>query len=332
MQSVFLNPLHVVRSFAILLVVINHTSALGPDLHGGMNLLVILSGYSFALVFKASSWSNAVNSYVQMAIKLLIISLILAIVTITIKLMLGFNLKGNAYLELAHISNLFYTARNVSYPIWFVQCTVQFSILLIIITYVLKIIPKYAELNPLVGVVILTFMIILPSVSYNAFELYYLKGKTPDVYLSYFAIGIILYFVKMEENKNHKVFGFLYLSMLIMVIFVIFDIDEYGIKRYTTTQIALILIVFLSHLRSTQMIHYFVSFLSINAIGIFFTHNYVITLFRVVLDAYLNVSLFDYWYAFLPLILVFIYIFLVALFIIYDSLKLIWMKFKISKC
>ncbi|EZP69672.1 hypothetical protein BV96_03970 [Sphingomonas paucimobilis] len=191
------------RAIAISLVVWNHaipsgSSSVGvPDLAGGMTLLMMMSGYSFARFALVDAEPAEVRrGLISFGLRILVPSIVAVILFMAIK-------RRFSLTELLFISNWFTTYRIVIFPVWYVQVMVQMMLLLLAV-FAIPPVARWFTGDPLQGSVTifltaLVMRIILPLY----IDTRPLMHHLPHLYLWNFALGWVVYFLQ----ARHKVPG-----------------------------------------------------------------------------------------------------------------------------
>ncbi|WP_076072112.1 acyltransferase family protein [Sphingomonas montana] len=185
----------VLRAIAIALVAWNHaipsgTKSLGlPDFAGGMTLLMMMSGYSFArFVLTDATPVEVRHGLMLFAKRILLPSLAAVLFFMLIK-------RKVSLTELLFVSNWFTTYRIAIFPVWYVQVILQMMVLLL----GLFAIPPFARwfvAQPLRGSLVvfaaaLATRMILPVFIDTKPLLHHL----PHLYLWNFTLGWLVYFL-----------------------------------------------------------------------------------------------------------------------------------------
>ncbi len=134
------------RAFGISLMLFNH-AWLGVRLEGGLNVLLILSGVSFATLGLSGSTSDTLRTMVSFLSRLLIFAWAL--------MFLAFARDGRVdVLELLMISHWFTKEFTSPFPVWYVQVILQTLIFLGLIFALFNLTPKIRA-RPILGCLLL---------------------------------------------------------------------------------------------------------------------------------------------------------------------------------
>jgi hypothetical protein len=120
-----LDPMIAVRAVAITLLVFNHSEIAPTFFPGGMNVLLLLSGISFAtLVIKDSTEKTnpAIFAFIK---NLFLIAVVMEIISIAIK-------QKFDLVEFLMVGNLFHYTRVSIFPIWYVQMLTQILLCVVV--------------------------------------------------------------------------------------------------------------------------------------------------------------------------------------------------------
>lgn len=184
------------RACGILLVVINHSAAIADrpfELGGGMNILLLLSGLSFArFTLAQSSMSGVRASMLQFGWKLLLPALAVILLSFALK-------REFSWPELLFVSN-FYSLEHVALLYtWYPQIIVQMIAFLYLATFVPGAISAFRT-RPIVTATIWTVA------TYAVFILHYstygpdeFHSRLLSFYMWNFVLGWLVYFVGFRE-------------------------------------------------------------------------------------------------------------------------------------
>lgn len=310
-------PLSLLKCIGITFIVINHTSGLGPNLHGGLNILAYITGFLFFSMLSQSCLKVTVSSFLKLTFKMLIISSIIIAITYLFKKLLGLPIRTSFYLEFFHLNNFFTSKRIASFPVWYVHCIVQIALILFLISTIK---PSFIlKETSLFKVWIICFIVsILPIIIVEKFELLHLKNKTPDFILAYMFQGLILYKSTTTRILLCTIIYYLMFSINTYLMYIQFDYFENGISKFILSQIFFIIIIYKGSFSISRYINFSIHIVSTNVLGIFFIHNYVITFFRKTLN-FFNLNVYESWYFMWLPVLVFSTIISFAIVIIFKT-------------
>ncbi|MBC7006393.1 hypothetical protein BIZ37_27940, partial [Photobacterium sp. BZF1] len=193
MKSVDCNVL--LRSFAICLVVVNHS--IWIDLGGGMNFLLLLSGFNFARFSLIKNKSEAIYDLWKLVYKIVIPSLLII-------LLYSFINERMRVEEILMFSNFMYLNKvtDIALPIWYPQVLLQ---LVIIISFLLYVTPEINKESR--GYVIISFYfgsLVIYEVSKQLYDSSHLLNRIPTLHLWNFVLGWVLWILLEDKNFINK--------------------------------------------------------------------------------------------------------------------------------
>ena len=287
-------PLSLLKCIGITFIVINHASGLGPNLHGGLNILAYITGFLFFSMLSQSCLKVTVSSFLKLTFKMLIISSIIIAFTYLFKKLLGFPIRTSFILEFFHLNNFFTSKRISSFPVWYVHCIVQIAILLFVISTIK---PSFVlKEKRLFTIFIICFVTtIIPIIIVENFDILHLKNKTPDYILAYMIQGLILYKSTTTRVLLYSIICYLMFSINTYIMYIQFDYLENGISRFILSQIFFFIISHKGSFNFGRYINFFIHIISTNVLGVFFIHNFLITFGRHTLFMF-DVNIYEIWY------------------------------------
>jgi len=119
-SSMKVDVIVLIKALAICLVVANH-AGLSKGLHGGLNVLLVVSGVAMATFGFQGATPQTLQAFKRFAFRIGVPSFLIALVW-------GIAVSNVSLPELTFISNWFYKRRVVLFPIWYVQVIVQLMI------------------------------------------------------------------------------------------------------------------------------------------------------------------------------------------------------------
>ena len=90
-------PLSLLKCIGITFVVINHTSGLGPNLHGGLNILAYITGFLFFSMLSQSCLKVTVSSFLKLTFKMLILSSAIVMFTYLLKKLFDYPIRTSFF-------------------------------------------------------------------------------------------------------------------------------------------------------------------------------------------------------------------------------------------
>lgn len=287
-------PLSLLKCIGITFIVINHTSGLGPNLHGGLNILAYITGFLFFSMLSQSCMKVTVSSFLKLTFKMLIISSAIIMLTYLLKKLFDYPIRTSFFLEFFHLNNFFIGKRISTFPVWYVHCIAQIALILYVIatikpSFVLK------EISLSKIWIICFILTIVPIIIVENFEILHLKNKTPDFVLAYMIQGLILYKSKTTSNLLCIIICYLMFSVNTYLMYILFDYFENGTSKFILSQIFFLIISHKSSFTFGRYINFIIYIISTNVLGIFFIHNYLISIFRHMLSRF-DINVYEVWY------------------------------------
>ncbi len=215
LQSVNINQC--LRAFAIMFVVANH--ATWYDLGGGMNFLMLLSGFNFAAFSFAKDKVAIIKDLWRLTLKIVIPSMII--------ISCYFILKGRfEFKELFMVSNFFYLNKvsDIALPIWYPQVFLQMAIILSLLFYFTPLAKVLRGKKVLYMLMILVAAIAINVVSKHYWNFSHLLGRMPHLFLWNFILGWC--FCLMLEKPTLKNNILVSMAFMIAMLFVMGGFGE----------------------------------------------------------------------------------------------------------
>ena len=322
-------PLSLLKCIGITFVVINHTSGLGPNLHGGLNILAYITGFLFFSMLSQSCLKVTVSSFLKLTFKMLILSSAIVMFTYLLKKLFDYPIRTSFFLEFFHLNNFFTVKRIASFPVWYVHCIAQIALILFLIStikpsFILK------ETSLFKVWIICFFVTVIPIIIVENFDILHLKNKTPDFILAYMFQGLILYKSTTTRILLCTIICYLMFSINTYLMYIQFDYFENGISKFILSQIFFLIISYKASFTFGRCINFVIYIISTNVLGIFFIHNYLISICKHTLSRF-NINVYEIWYITCIPILVFSVIFSFIIVILFKSLCSYYSLYTISK-
>lgn len=184
------NKTSFLRALAICLVVANHS--LWIDMAGGMNFLLLLSGFNFARFSLEKNTPDILKDFWRLISKIAIPSLVI---------ILFYSLINQRFRieEILMFSNFLYLNKvsDISLPIWYPQILIQIGIILSLVILTL---PKIDTRNRVfLTAGLLVFSLSIHGISTRIYDASHLLERLPTLYLWNFVIGWLLWAL-LEKN------------------------------------------------------------------------------------------------------------------------------------
>jgi len=202
MQSRVVDPLTLARALGITLVVLNHAT---PEnwLPGGLNILLVLSGVSFATLGFGGTTKDTLRTMVWFLARLLLIAWALTL--------LAFLKDAEVRpLELLMVSAWVTTDFLSDYPIWYVQVILQIFLFLGLIFAVFDLTPK-VQSNPVFAAIsFLGASVGVGLIGKQVWNPPHLWGHLPYLHIWTFLVGWLywaLFVNKTQDRAGQVLFG-----------------------------------------------------------------------------------------------------------------------------
>ncbi len=174
-------PLLALRAVGISLVVANH-AAVGVPLTGGLNILLLLSGVSFAGLAFHGDTRGTVRSIFPFVTRLMQFAVVLTL--------LAFVKDGEFRLfELLMVSNWATTDKLSPYPIWYVQTLLQMLLILAVLFLAFDLSPKMERRPVSTAFAFVLGSVVAALVAKHVWNPLDLKGHLPHLHLWNFVLG-----------------------------------------------------------------------------------------------------------------------------------------------
>lgn len=266
-----------VRTWAICWVVFNHAHSYGGPstaLTGGMTVLILLSGLSFARTALATADAEIVQSNLLRLCRILFVPSALIV-------LLSFAVKSDfRWTELAMVSNWIRPDAVARMPIWYVQTMIQIALGLLVVFSLpgalgpFKRHPKLASIGALVGA---TALHLASMQLYDTSNLYH---RVPTLLLWNFVLGWCVYFLGFSHEATRT-------SKLVAVLCAIsagtlaWPIDEPNVYWLV---LCTVLIVFVARVKMPPFAAWFVSVCSQALLAIFMLHLIFLAIYGAVFE------------------------------------------------
>ena len=199
----------IARPFAIFLVVLNHSisyanSPYFPNIHGGMNLLMILTGAYLGSTLLGQSPKIVIASLLNILKKYTIPAVCVAVAT---QILLGTYSLSEIFL----VSNFFSKERITFFPIWYVQVLAQILLGLCALAYISKRLGFFSKVD-------YQHLIVLHAISLLIYALVVwqtgngqIAGNPPYLFLPDFTFGaVIMSSTKLMKSLKVRAFSLIY--------------------------------------------------------------------------------------------------------------------------
>jgi len=243
-QLTTVDTLTAVRGLGITCVVINH--AFGDSLlfHGGLNVLLFVSGINMASFAFNGTTRDTLKSFRTFTLRLVIPSILLALAwSLAVHFMATTDVPI-AWSELLLFSNWITPERVSLFPIWYVQVIFQLMIVMALLFWMFDLTPRIQRAPVASALIALALSLAIAITSLSLWDTDYLANKLPQLLAWNFILGWAYW--ALAIRKRITVQGRLFLCILLLVceilIFEIFAPFDGDIRIYSLTTLGFLLI------------------------------------------------------------------------------------------
>jgi hypothetical protein len=261
------DSLNVVRALAITLVVANH-AGLGASLHGGLNVLMLVSGAAMASFSLQGDTAHTLAAMRRFTLRIAVPSFVLA-------LLWGLAVGRLHWLELAFVSNWFYKFRVVLFPIWYPQVIVQMMLFFALVFWLFDLTPKFAAHPVRSAMLSLGLSMAVCLGSYAVWDTDYLSDKLPHLAAWNFVLGWVYWALVIRGGRTTKG-RLLFSATLIVCEWLVFELAEaaQGDSRIVWLTAFGLLLVWFDRIPLPAMLAHAVALVGQSTFYIFILHYY----------------------------------------------------------
>ena len=261
------DTLVVVRALAITLLVLNH-SGIAYGLHGGLNVLLLVSGISMATYSFTGSTLQTLRSFLKLALHVAVPAVILAFIFALMK-------QDVRWTELALISNWITPERVVLFPIWYVQCLVQILLGLSLLFWLFNLTPRIRQAPVRTTALVLAGSVLASVVSSLIWDTYPLRDKLPHLLLWNLTLGWFYWALLVQEARTVER-RLLFTAVLLLCQAVVFPLaaDLYGDARFVWLTGLGLLLIWWDQLTMPRWLAHLFQLLSQATFFIFLLHHF----------------------------------------------------------
>jgi len=294
-DSLLSEPLHLtamdskvfIKAFAISLIVANHSGlgalyvshpVVGGDygLHGGLNVLLLLSGITMAQFSFVDTTSNTLRSLRRFALRLFIPSIVIAFLQ-------GLLIRQQINIpELLFVSNWLSIHRVSSFPIWYPQAVLQMLLFISIVFYTFDLTPKIIKHPITLSLYSLAFSLFLALMSYSLWDTSYLQDKLPHLIAWNFVFGWLYWslLINQKPTLNARIVLTTSLFLCAGLTFLMTG-AIYGEARFVWFGLCGAVLIWIEKVWLPRAVYQVFSLISQATFYIFFMHYYVFSILRV---------------------------------------------------
>lgn len=230
-----IDSLYIVRAYAISAVVANH--AMTTSLAGGLNLLLLLSGISFAqLCFSGRSSTSIMDAVLRFIRPLLLWSVVLCAIWFAV-------FERVELPEILMYSNWITENRVSKFPIWYTQVLLQIMLCLVVLFSGFRLIDRFQAAPVFCSAVALILTVVLATMAQIFFDTDALKDKLPHLHAWNFILGWLFWAVLINRTptRGDRVWLTALTVPLLLFMFLALDVPAADARVY----VAVLPIVFL---------------------------------------------------------------------------------------
>ncbi len=260
-----LDAQHLVRAIGISLIVANHASY--RDLHGGLNLLLILSGMSFAQVCLARSQGQ---DFLRASYRFV---MPFAVASVAMAVFWAIYNQQFRFAEIAMYSNWITTDRNSGFQIWYSQAFLQMLLVLIPLIWLSAVPPKFQQWPVRVSLVALAVSVVIAVVAKVSFDTSPLKDRLPHLYVWNFVLGWLFWAVLI--NGTPQLSSRLSLTLLTFGVLATLLIGmgyPFGALRVAMIAVPILILIWVSTVRVPFLVAHVTRLIAMSTLSIFFLH------------------------------------------------------------
>lgn len=260
---------HFVRAVAILLVCAHHAGYPSIYLAGGLNVLMLMSGFHLAKFSFGQSRDVVLDRIEQLTLRLLAI----ALPVMTLWALLFWNFKPTEFLL---ISNWISIDRVSKFPVWYIQVFTQ---MMVVIWIVFRVTPmaNLVKSKPIaVTSIILLFSVFINILCFQIWNTEYLRNQLPQLLIWNFVIGWVFWAFLENENELSPVYRKTILTLVSCVVyFVILYFGAHngeGLTRFVVLTISTVTLIWFKEIPVPSVLYRFLIIVSQGILFIFVFH------------------------------------------------------------
>lgn len=264
----------VLRAFAISFVVFNHAFSVDDrpfELVGGMNILILLSGMSFAR-FNLSNDSivGLRKSILNLALHILVPCLIIILLT--------FAIRGDFVAsEIFFYQNWVSDKQYVPYYTWYPQALLQSFIILTLIFSLPGLFRNFQRRHFLGSIVAICGFVLICKIQHVFFPMGEVSKHIPSTILWQFAVGWLTYFVTHRTTQMSPSERIMILLFVLGVALVGFGWDKYWLRNVALIA-AMALLIFVPRINMPKLPRQIIMIVSQATFTIFLFHNIMLAI------------------------------------------------------
>jgi len=280
------DPIMFGRFLGITLLVLNHATPY-LDLQGGLNVLLLISGISFAMMGFKPRTSDTLRKIVPFLRRLVVFSLLIAVFSAVVNM--DFRLA-----ELLLFSNWIEMDRVAMLEIWYVQVIVQIFLAVALIFWLFDLSPKIQRDGLSVCLALFVACVLMAGISKFYWDTTTVYGdRLPHLHAWNLVLGWVVWAV-IFQNKS-KMLDRVLLTLLIITsssaMFYALDLPKGWIRIWPFLTVAL-LIIWVPRIPLGKLFTHIVQLINQATLTIFLLH---LGFFRVVQYAWNWLDLGDHW-------------------------------------
>lgn len=203
-KSTTVDSLTLVKALAICLVVANHTYMDAVSLHGGLNVLMVVSGVAMASFAFHGTTAQTLCIFKSFTLRLVVPSVILALAWNIAAYFMSSQVTAIKWTEHLLISNWLSMGRVALFPIWYVQVIFQLMIALAVVFWVFDLTPYLKKAPVRATMIAFVISLLLAVTSYELWDTAYLQDKLPHLLAWNFVFGWVYWAFAVRHQKSPK--------------------------------------------------------------------------------------------------------------------------------
>lgn len=261
------DTMYVVRALGIMAVVANHTGNAIPIFGaGGLNILFLLSGMSFAAICFSPNSGDIARNAVRFMAPLVIGSVLLVLLWMIL-------FRRFEPFELAMVSNWITNSRVSRFPVWYTQVLIQIMLVLVPLFLALGLTDRFRSAPLRASMVALVLTVALATVAKLLFDTDELKDKLPHLHAWNFVLGWVFWAVlKVEPPTTAHRVGLTALTLPLMAFMFVGLAYPDGAMRLATATLPVLLLIWTTKLVLPRVLSQAALLVSQATLYIFFLH------------------------------------------------------------
>lgn len=263
-----INTNQLFRALAILFVVANHS--VWFSIAGGMNFLLLLSGYNFASFSFAKNNKQIIIDLWQLIRKITLPSMLVMLFYFIINERFTFE-------EFFMISNWFYLNKttNIALPIWYPQMFLQLGVILTVLFLIFPIHTSIKKNNIIATIILVFLSLIVFAIATSIFNTSHLGNRLPHLLLWNFILGWSLWALLNIRTAKNKIIAS---SLVFISVYIVYGGSHYQGNRLEIFLMLALSFIWLENIHLPNVFVKIINIISSSTLYIFLLH---LTFFQV---------------------------------------------------